>query len=110
FQIKGLSYSISSACTTSLHCVGNAYEQIQMGKQDIVFAGGGEELCWEMACEFDAMGALSTAYNDTPHLASRAYDKHRDGFVIAGGAAIVVVEELEHALARGAHIYAEIVG
>ena len=109
-KIHGVNYSISSACATSAHCIGNAVEQIQLGKQDIVFAGGGEELCWEMACEFDAMGALSTKYNDTPEKASRTYDAHRDGFVIAGGGGMVVVEELEHALARGAHIYAEIVG
>lgn len=110
FKIHGVNYSISSACATSAHCIGNAVEQIQLGKQDIVFAGGGEELCWEMACEFDAMGALSTKYNDTPEKASRTYDAHRDGFVIAGGGGMVVVEELEHTLARGAHIYAEIVG
>ena len=110
FKIHGVNYSISSACATSAHCIGNAVEQIQLGKQDIVFAGGGEELCWEMACEFDAMGALSTKYNDTPEKASRTYDAHRDGIVIAGGGGMVVVEELEHALARGAHIYAEIVG
>ncbi|MDM6872912.1 beta-ketoacyl-ACP synthase I [Escherichia coli] len=110
FKIHGVNYSISSACATSAHCIGNAVEQIQLGEQDIVFAGGGEELCWEMACEFDAMGALSTKYNDTPEKASRTYDAHRDGFVIAGGGGMVVVEELEHALARGAHIYAEIVG
>ena len=110
FKIHGVNYSISSACATSAHCIGNAVEQIQLGKQDIVFAGGVEELCWEMACEFDAMGALSTKYNDTPEKASRTYDAHRDGFVIAGGGGMVVVEELEHALARGAHIYAEIVG
>lgn len=110
FRIHGVNYSISSACATSAHCIGNAVEQIQLGKQDIVFAGGGEELCWEMACEFDAMGALSTRYNDTPEKASRTYDNERDGFVIAGGGGMVVVEELEHALARGAHIYAEIVG
>lgn len=110
FKIHGVNYSISSACATSSHCIGNAVEQIQLGKQDIVFAGGGEELCWEMACEFDAMGALSTKYNDQPEKASRTYDANRDGFVIAGGGGMVVVEELEHALARGAHIYAEIVG
>ena len=110
FKIHGVNYSISSACATSAHCIGNAVEQIQLGKQDIVFAGGGEELGWEMACEFDAMGALSTKYNDQPSKASRTYDAHRDGFVIAGGGGMVVVEELEHALARGAHIYAEIVG
>lgn len=94
FKIHGVNYSISSACATSAHCIGNAVEQIQLGKQDIVFAGGGEELCWEMACEFDAMGALSTKYNDTPEKASRTYDAHRDGFVIAGGGGMVVVEEL----------------
>ncbi|ACZ77622.1 MULTISPECIES: beta-ketoacyl-ACP synthase I [Dickeya] len=110
FKIHGVNYSISSACATSAHCIGNAVEQIQMGKQDIVFAGGGEELCWELACEFDAMGALSTKYNETPTRASRTYDADRDGFVIAGGGGMVVVEELEHALARGAHIYAEVVG
>ncbi|MSE19288.1 beta-ketoacyl-ACP synthase I, partial [Pantoea agglomerans] len=96
FKIHGVNYSISSACATSAHCIGNAVEQIQLGKQDIVFAGGGEELCWEMACEFDAMGALSTRYNDTPEKASRTYDNERDGFVIAGGGGMVVVEELEH--------------
>ncbi|CNH35787.1 3-oxoacyl-ACP synthase [Yersinia frederiksenii] len=110
FKIKGVNYSISSACATSAHCIGHAVELIQLGKQDVVFAGGGEELCWEMACEFDAMGALSTKYNETPTKASRTYDQDRDGFVIAGGGGMVVVEELEHALARGAHIYAEIVG
>lgn len=110
FKIKGVNYSISSACSTSAHCIGHAVELIQLGKQDVVFAGGGEELSWEMTCEFDAMGALSTKYNETPSKASRTYDVERDGFVIAGGGGIVVVEELEHALARGAHIYAEIVG
>lgn len=110
FKIRGVNYSISSACSTSAHCIGNAVEIIQLGKQDVVFAGGGEELCWEMACEFDAMGALSTHYNDTPEKASRTYDTNRDGFVIAGGGGIVVVEELEHALTRSAHIYAEIIG
>ncbi len=110
FKIHGVNYSISSACATSAHCIGNAVEQIQLGKQDVVFAGGGEELCWEMACEFDAMGALSTKFNDTPDKASRTYDANRDGFIIAGGGGMVVVEELEHALARGAHIYAEVVG
>ncbi|MCW8996990.1 MAG: beta-ketoacyl-ACP synthase I [Psychromonas sp.] len=110
FKIKGINYSMSSACATSSHCIGNALEQIQLGKQDIVFAGGGEELDWTMACEFDAMGALSTKYNDAPEKASRTYDANRDGFVISGGGGIVVVEELEHALARGAKIYAEIVG
>lgn len=110
FKIKGVNYSISSACATSAHCIGNAVEQIQLGKQDVVFAGGGEELHWTLAMEFDAMGALSTKYNETPEKASRTYDANRDGFVISGGGGIVVVEELEHALARGAHIYAEIVG
>lgn len=110
FKIKGINYSMSSACATSAHCIGHAWEQIQLGKQDIVFAGGGEELDWTMACEFDAMGALSSKYNDTPEKASRTYDAARDGFVIAGGGGMVVVEELEHALARGAKIYAEIVG
>ena len=110
FQIKGINYSISSACSTSLHCIGNAAEMVQWGKQDIVFAGGGEELDWTMTVLFDAMGALSSGYNDRPQEASRAYDQARDGFVIAGGGAVVVVEELEHARARGAEIYAEIVG
>lgn len=110
FKIRGISYSISSACSTSTHCIGNAFELIQSGKQIIVFAGGGEELCWEMACEFDAMGALSTKYNNTPEKASRPYDINRDGFVIAGGGGIVVVEELTHALNRGAYIYGEIIG
>jgi 3-oxoacyl-[acyl-carrier-protein] synthase-1 len=110
FKIKGVNYSIASACSTSAHCIGNGMEQIQMGKQDIVFAGGGEELHWTMSCLFDAMGALSTKYNDTPDKASRAYDADRDGFVIAGGGGIVVLEELEHARARGARIYAELVG
>ncbi|CAM3949998.1 beta-ketoacyl-ACP synthase I [Pseudoalteromonas byunsanensis] len=110
FKIKGVNYSISSACATSAHCIGNAVEQIQLGKQDVIFAGGGEELHWTLAMEFDAMGALSSKYNDTPEKASRTYDANRDGFVISGGGGIVVVEELEHALARGAHIYAEIVG
>lgn len=110
FKIKGVNYSISSACATSAHCIGHAMELIQLGKQDIVFAGGGEEVHWTLAMEFDAMGALSARYNDTPELASRTYDANRDGFVISGGAGIVVVEELEHALARGATIYAEIVG
>jgi len=110
FKIKGINYSMSSACATSSHCIGHAWEQIQLGKQDIVFAGGGEELDWTMACEFDAMGALSSKYNDAPATASRTYDANRDGFVISGGGGMVVVEELEHALARGAKIYAEIVG
>tara|TARA_R110001583_G_scaffold112917_3_gene263098 strand:- start:34970 stop:36223 length:1254 start_codon:yes stop_codon:yes gene_type:complete len=110
FKIKGVNYSMSSACATSAHCIGHAWEQIQLGKQDIVFAGGGEELDWTTACTFDAMGALSSKYNETPELASRTYDANRDGFVISGGGGIVVVEELEHALARGAKIYAEIVG
>lgn len=110
YKIRGVNYSISSACATSAHCIGHAMELIQLGKQDIVFAGGAEELSWECATEFDAMGAVSTKYNDTPTKASRAYDANRDGFVIAGGGAVLVIEELEHALARGAKIYAEIVG
>ena len=110
FQIKGVNYSISSACSTSAHCIGNAMEQIQLGKQDVVFAGGGEELDWSLSCLFDAMGALSTKYNETPHRASRAYDADRDGFVIAGGGGMLVLESLEHAQARGAKIYAELVG
>ena len=110
FKIKGVNYSISSACSTSAHCIGNAMEQIQLDKQDVIFAGGGEELHWTLSCLFDAMGALSTKYNDTPERASRAYDADRDGFVIAGGGGMLVVEELEHALARGAKIYAELVG
>ena len=110
FQIKGVNYSISSACSTSAHCIGNAAEQIQLGKQDVVFAGGGEELHWTMSSLFDAMGALSTKYNETPNKASRAYDADRDGFVIAGGGGMLVVESLDHALARGAKIYAELVG
>ena len=110
YKIRGVNYSISSACATSAHCIGHAMELIQLGKQDVVVAGGAEELSWECATEFDAMGAVSTKYNDTPTKASRAYDANRDGFVIAGGGAVVVVEELEHALARGAKIYAEIVG
>lgn len=110
FKIKGVNYSISSACSTSAHCIGNALEQIQLGKQDVVFAGGGEELHWALSMEFDAMGALSSKYNDQPENASRTYDADRDGFVCSGGGGMVVVEELEHALARGAKIYAEIVG
>jgi 3-oxoacyl-[acyl-carrier-protein] synthase-1 len=110
FAIKGVNYSITSACATSAHCVGNAMELIQLGKQDVVFAGGGEEEHWSLSCLFDAMGALSTKYNDTPEKASRAYDADRDGFVIAGGGGMLVVEELEHAKARGAKIYAELVG
>ncbi|GAB2190870.1 beta-ketoacyl-ACP synthase I [Sessilibacter sp. MAH1] len=110
FKIKGVNYSISSACATSAHCIGNGVEQIQLGKQDIVFAGGGEEEHWSLTCMFDAMGALSTKYNDTPEKASRAYDADRDGFVIAGGGGCVVLEELEHAKARGAKIYGEIIG
>ena len=110
FKIKGINYSISSACATSAHCIGSAMEQIQMGKQDMVFADGDEEEHWSQSMLFDAMGALSTQYNDTPEKASRAYDAKRDGFVIAGGGGMVVVEELEHALARGAKIYAEVVG
>ncbi|WP_374298688.1 beta-ketoacyl-ACP synthase I [Paracoccus sp. (in: a-proteobacteria)] len=110
FKIKGVNYSITSACSTSAHCIGNGVEQIQMGKQDIVFAGGGEELDWTLSCLFDAMGAMSSKYNDTPQTASRPYDATRDGFVIAGGGGVVVLEELEHALARGAKIYAEVTG
>jgi 3-oxoacyl-[acyl-carrier-protein] synthase-1 len=110
FKIKGVNYSISSACATSNHCIGNAYETIQYGKQDIVFAGGCEELDWVLSALFDAMGAMSSKYNDTPERASRAYDKSRDGFVIAGGAGVVVLEEYEHAKARGARIYGEIAG
>ena len=110
FKIKGVNYSISSACATSAHCIGHAMELIQLGKQDVVFAGGGEEVDWSLAMMFDGMGALSAGRNDTPELASRTYDADRDGFVISGGGGMVVVEELEHALARGAHIYAEIVG
>ena len=109
-KIKGMSYSISSACSTSAHCIGNAMETIQLGKQDIIFAGGGEELHWTLSMLFDAMGAMSSKYNDRPTEASRAYDKDRDGFVISGGGGILVMEELEHAKARGAKIYAEIVG
>ena len=110
FKIKGINYSITSACSTSSHCIGNSYELIQMGKQNIMFAGGGEELHWTMSILFDAMGALSSKYNDTPNLASRAYDNKRDGFVIAGGGGTIILEELEHAKARGAKIYAEITG
>ena len=110
FKIKGVNYSISSACATSSHCIGNAAEQIMLGRQDIVFAGGCEELDWTLAVLFDAMGAMSSKYNQTPDRASRAYDVNRDGFVIAGGAGVVVMEELEHAKARGARIYAELVG
>lgn len=110
FKIKGVNYSITSACSTSAHCIGNAMELIQLGKQDIVFAGGGEEESWTQTCMFDAMGALSSKYNDTPEKASRAYDANRDGFVIAGGGGMLVIEELEHAKARGAKIYAELVG
>ena len=110
FQIKGVNYSISSACSTSAHCIGNGMELIQMGKQDVVFAGGGEELHWSLSCLFDAMGALSTNFNDRPASASRAYDAARDGFVIAGGGGMLVLESLDHAQARGARIYAEIVG
>ena len=110
FAIKGVNYSISSACATSAHCIGNAVEQIQLGKQDIVFAGGGEEEHWTLSCLFDAMGALSTRYNETPAKASRPYDSARDGFVIAGGGGMLVLEEYEHAKARGAKIYAEVVG
>ncbi len=110
FKIKGINYSISSACATSAHCIGNAMEQIQMGKQDVVFAGGGEEEHWTLSCLFDAMGALSSSYNETPDKASRAYDANRDGFVIAGGAGALVLEDYEHAKARGAKIYAELTG
>ena len=110
FKIKGVSYSISSACSTSAHCIGNGMEMIQMGKQDIVFAGGGEELHWTQSVLFDAMGALSSKYNETPEKASRAYDADRDGFVISGGGGLLVLEELEHAKKRGAKIYAELVG
>ena len=110
FKIKGVNYSITSACATSAHCIGNAMEQIQLGKQDVIFAGGGEELHWSLSVMFDAMGALSSKYNDTPEKASRAYDANRDGFVIAGGAGMLVLEELEHAKARGAKIYAELTG
>lgn len=110
FKIKGVNYSMSSACATSAHCIGNAMEQIQLGKQDIVFAGGAEEEHWSMSCLFDAMGALSTKYNETPEKSSRAYDADRDGFVIAGGGGVLVLEEYEHAKARGAKIYAELTG
>ncbi|AJE46024.1 beta-ketoacyl-ACP synthase I [Celeribacter indicus] len=110
YKIKGINYSITSACSTSLHCIGSASEQIMMGKQDIMFAGGGEELDWTLSCLFDAMGAMSSKFNDTPEKASRAFDVSRDGFVISGGGAILVLEELEHARARGAKIYAEVTG
>ncbi|MEM6621537.1 MAG: beta-ketoacyl-ACP synthase I [Pseudomonadota bacterium] len=110
FKIKGVNYSITSACSTSAHCIGNGVEQIQFGKQDIVFAGGGEEVDWTLSCLFDAMGAMSSKYNDAPTTASRAFDANRDGFVIAGGAGVVVLEELERAKARGAKIYAEVTG
>ncbi|MDG2089672.1 MAG: beta-ketoacyl-ACP synthase I [Gammaproteobacteria bacterium] len=110
FKIKGVNYSISSACSTSAHCIGNAMELIQLGKQDMVFAGGGESEHWSLSCMFDAMGALSTKYNDSPDKASRAYDEDRDGFIIAGGGGTLVIEELEHALARGATIYTELTG
>lgn len=110
YKIKGINYSITSACSTSLHCIGNAAEKIMMGKQDIMFAGGGEELDWTLSCLFDAMGAMSSKYNDTPEQASRAFDADRDGFVISGGGGMVVLEDLDHALARGAKIYAEVTG
>ena len=110
FRIKGINYSITSACSTSLHCIGNAAEQIMMGKQDVMFAGGGEELDWTLSCLFDAMGAMSSKYNDDPARASRAFDADRDGFVISGGGGILVLEDLDHALARGAKIYAEVTG
>jgi len=110
YKIKGINYSITSACSTSLHCIGSAAEQIMMGKQDVMFAGGAEELDWTLSCLFDAMGAMSSKYNDTPEKASRAFDADRDGFVIAGGGAMLVLESLEHAQARGAKIYAEVTG
>ncbi|TRD20828.1 beta-ketoacyl-ACP synthase I [Palleronia caenipelagi] len=110
FKIKGMNFSITSACSTSLHCIGMAAQQIQLGQQDVMFAGGGEELDWTLSCLFDAMGAMSSKFNDTPQKASRAFDKDRDGFVIAGGGGIVVLESLEHAQARGATIYAEVTG
>jgi 3-oxoacyl-[acyl-carrier-protein] synthase-1 len=110
FKIKGVNYSITSACATSAHCIGNGMETIQLGKQDVIFAGGGEELCWTASVLFDAMPALSSSYNDSPTRASRAFDVGRDGFVISGGGGVVVLEELEHARARGAKIYAELVG
>ena len=110
YKIKGINYSITSACSTSLHCIGSAAEQIMMGKQDVMFAGGAEELDWTLSCLFDAMGAMSSKYNDTPEKASRAFDADRDGFVIAGGGAMLVLESLEHATARGAKIYAEVTG
>ncbi|MEM1273856.1 MAG: beta-ketoacyl-ACP synthase II [Pseudomonadota bacterium] len=110
YKIKGLNYSITSACSTSLHCIGSAVEQIQFGKQDVMFAGGAEELDWTLSCLFDAMGAMSSKFNDTPDRASRAFDVDRDGFVIAGGGGIVVLEALDHAQARGAKIYAEVTG
>lgn len=110
FKIKGVNYSISSACSTSAHCIGNAAEQIMLGKQDVMFAGGGEELDWSLSVLFDAMGAMSSSYNDTPETASRAYDANRDGFVIAGGGGVVVLESLAHAKARGAKIYGEVTG
>jgi len=110
YKIKGINYSITSACSTSLHCIGNAAEQIMMGKQDVMFAGGGEELDWTLSCLFDAMGAMSSKFNDTPQKASRAFDAARDGFVIAGGGGILVLEDLDHAKARGAKIYAEVTG
>jgi len=110
FKIKGVNYSITSACSTSAHCIGNAMEQIQLGKQDIVFAGGGEELHWTLSVLFDGMGAMSSKYNETPEKASRAFDANRDGFVISGGGGVLVMEEYEHAKARGAKIYAELVG
>src|SRR6188768_1565098 len=110
FKIRGVNYSISSACATSNHCIGNAAETIQWGKQDMIFAGGCEDLDWTMSVLFDAMGAMSSGFNQTPDKASRAYDRDRDGFVIAGGAGVLVLEELEHAKARGAKIYAEVAG
>jgi 3-oxoacyl-[acyl-carrier-protein] synthase-1 len=110
YRIKGMNFSITSACSTSLHCIGMAAQQVALGLQDVMFAGGGEELDWTLSCLFDAMGAMSSKYNATPERASRAFDAHRDGFVIAGGGAIIVLESLDHALARGARIYAEVTG
>ncbi|MEE2774908.1 MAG: beta-ketoacyl-ACP synthase I [Pseudomonadota bacterium] len=110
YKIKGVNYSITSACSTSAHCIGSGVEQIQFGKQDVIFAGGGEELDWTLSCLFDAMGAMSSKYNDNPEIAARAFDKDRDGFVIAGGGGVVVLEELHHAISRGAKIYAEVTG
>jgi len=110
YKIKGVNYSIASACATSAHCIGNAYELIQMGKQNIIFAGGGDEIHWTSTLLFDSMGALSSKYNETPEQASRPYDSHRDGFVISGGGSVLVLEEMQHAISRNAKIYAEIIG